>query len=556
MTATIIIHNAAILTQDPKRPRAEAIAITGNRITKVGRNKDVLALKSRATKLIDARGGTVMPGFVEAHVHLFLGAAELSNIDFSGVRGVDGLKMRFNAHAAEWPADSLIMGNQVDYGVLSATEPLTRHHLDEVAGERMLIVFAPDHHTAWANTAALKRAGILNGKELIPGHEIVMGSDGMAAGELRETLAMEPVVSLSKSTTRTRFGISTGGEPEPYPGPAEFEDDLALMRKGLAHVAKQGITSLHNMDGNLYQLELLSELERRGELTARVRVPFHFKPFMALGALERASAMAARWTGPMVSAGSVKCFMDGVIDSWTAVMRDDYADRPGWKGDPLFSQKHFNEIAIEADRRGLQIEVHAIGDGAVNMVLNGYEAARKANGKRDSRHRIEHIEVVLPSDIPRFKKLGVIASMQPPHPPGAHDFPLEPTVNRIGKAKWKYAYAWRSLKKAGAQLVFGTDWPVSDVSALRSVQAAVTRKPWGPEDVDQSMKLDETLELYTAAGAYTEFAEKSRGMLKAGMLADIAVLGADIEAVPKNDIGKIPVRHTICDGRVVWTGGK
>jgi predicted amidohydrolase YtcJ len=551
MLTSLIIHNAAILTQDPKRPRAEAIAINGNRITAVGKSRDILKLKSRGTKVIDAKGATVMPGFIESHVHLFGGGAEMSNIDFSGVRGVDGLSTTFNAQARNWPQDELIVGNSVDYTVISTDEPLTRHHLDQVAGDRPLLVFAPDHHTAWANTAALKKAGILEGRVLEPGHEIVMGTDGLAAGELRETLAIEPVSSMSKITSRARLALTTGGEPDPYPNPQDFEADLNIMRKGLAHAARHGITSLHNMDGNLYQLELLSELERRGELTARVRVPFHFKPFMPLAALERASAMTARWQGPMLTAGCVKLFMDGVLDSWTAVMHEPYADRPDWKGDPLFSQAQFNAVAIEADKRGLQIQVHAIGDGAVNMILNGYEAARKKNGKRDARHRIEHIEVVLPQDIPRFKKLGVVASMQPAHPPGAMDFPLEPTVTRIGKAKWKYAYAWRALKKAGAVLAFGTDWPVSDINPLRSVQAAVTRKPWGLEDAAHATTLSETLEFYTAAGAYTEFAENDRGMLKKGMQADIAILSGDIEKTAPHDIGKMTVSMTICDGRIV-----
>jgi predicted amidohydrolase YtcJ len=552
MPASLIIHNASVLTQDPKRPREEALAISGNRITAVGKSRDILKLKARGTKIIDANGATVIPGFVESHVHLFAGASEISNIDFSGVRGLAAIKAKFDMHANEWPVGDLIIGNQMDYAVMGVNEPLTRHHLDSVAGDRPILVFAADHHTGWANTAALKLGGILEGRTLGPGNEIVMGADGLAAGELRESQAFDPVLSQSKSAARARLGLATGGEPDPYPGATDFEADLNLMRKGLAHAAKHGITSMHNMDGNLYQLELLSELERRGELTARVRVPFHYKPFMPLAALERASAMAARWQGPMLTSSCVKIFIDGVLDSWTAVMKEPYADRPDWTSDPLLSQEHFNAVATEADRRGLQVQVHAIGDGAVNMVLNGYEAARKKNGARDSRHRIEHIEVVLPSDIPRFKKLGVVASMQPAHPPGAHDFPLEPTIHRMGKAKWKYSYAWRTLKKAGATIAFGSDWPVSDISVLRSLQAAVTRKPWGPEDVDQSMKLSEAIELYTVAGTYTEFAEKERGMLRKGMLADVAILDGDIEKTSPDAIGKMTVRATICDGRIVY----
>ena len=184
------------------------------------------------------------------------------------------------------------------------------------------------------------------------------------------------------------------------------------------------------MDGNLYTLELLAEIEAQGGLLCRNKVPFHFKNFMKTEVLEKASLMAERYRSDMLSSGLVKFFYDGVLESYTACMVDDYADRPGHKGEPLFTQEQFSQAAIDADRRKLQIAVHCIGDAAVRRVLNGYEAARKANGNRDSRHRIEHVEVITEIDIPRFLELGVIASMQPPHPPGCMDFPLEPTVSR------------------------------------------------------------------------------------------------------------------------------
>ena len=227
--------------------------------------------------------------------------------------------------------------------------------------------------------------------------------------------------------------MTTGGEPEPAPTPDEQAHDRAIMKRGLDWCASHGITSIHNMDGNLYQLELLSEIEAEGGLTAAC-IPFHFKNFMKLDALEKA-AMMGDATAERLSSGFVKFFVDGVLDCWTAVMVEDYADRPGWRGEPLFTPEQFARVAIEADRRGLQIAVHAIGDGAVRTVLDGYEAARKANGPRDSRHRIEHIEVVR-SRRPALRELGVIASMQPPHPPGAMGLPLEPTVSRIGRDRW------------------------------------------------------------------------------------------------------------------------
>jgi predicted amidohydrolase YtcJ len=218
----------------------------------------------------------------------------------------------------------------------------------------------------------------------------------------------------------------------------------------------------------------------------------------------------------------------------------------------LFSAEHFNEIAVEADRRGLQIAVHAIGDGAVTSVLNGYAAAARANGRRDSRHRIEHIEVVLPQDIERFAGLGVVASMQPPHPPGTMGLPLEPTVSLIGEERWPYSYAWQTLREAGARLAFGSDWPVSDINPMRGIHAAVTRNTWKKGLPEQRQSLAETLAGYTSDGAWTEFMEDRKGRIAHGMLADVVVLSDDIEAVDREAIDKLKPIATICDGRITY----
>jgi predicted amidohydrolase YtcJ len=284
-----------------------------------------------------------------------------------------------------------------------------------------------------------------------------------------------------------------------------------------------------------------------------VVIPFHFKNFMSLDMLEKASDLARRFRGDWLSSGVVKLFYDGVLDSWTAVMVEPYADKPGDCGEGLFTPERFREIAIEADRRGLQIAVHAIGDGAVRAVLDGYEAAQRANGRRDSRHRVEHIEVVHPDDIPRFAELGVIASMQPPHPPGCAGLPLEPTVSRIGRERWPLSYAWRTLKSAGAHLCFSSDWPVSPISPLVGVEAAVTRKPWAEGDPDQSMTLMEALSAYCTEGAYAEFKDDRKGKIKQGYLADLVVLDGDIEKVSPHQLHSLSARTTICGGRITFT---
>jgi hypothetical protein len=552
MSADLIIINGAVLTMNERLPRAEAVAISANQISGIGSNTEILSERGSGTQIIDAAGGSVIPGIVEGHMHLFAGAAEMEHLNLGGVSGFAELSARMAAYARADRSNDLLIAEQADYVIISETETLTRHHLDRIERHRPVLVYSPDHHTAWANTRALELAGLLKGKSLGPGNEIVMGADGLASGELREGEAINPVRKLARKGDRDRLGLTTGGEPDPRPTAAEFESDLEIIKRGLAHAASHGITSIHNMDGNIYTLELLEELQRRNELTARVRVPFHMKNFMPLSMLDKASAMAARCRTDMLSSGFVKMFVDGVVDSGTAVMVEDYADRPGWRGEPLFTPSQFAEVAVEADRRGLQIAVHAIGDGAVKLVLDGYEAAYRANGRRDSRHRIEHVEVIHPDDIPRFARLGVIASMQPPHPPGNHGLPLEPYLSRIGRRRWPLAFAWKALREAGARLVFGTDWPVSSIDPLWSIQSAMTRVRWSRACPDNRQTLMQALRSYTADGAYAGFMEDRLGKLKVGMLADVVIYPVDLESTDPESFKGLKPRLTICDGRVVY----
>ncbi|AZO02833.1 MULTISPECIES: amidohydrolase [unclassified Mesorhizobium] len=546
--ADLVVVNGRVLTMDDDNPAAEAIAVKDGVIIAIGSRASIEELKGPATKIVDAQGGSVLPGFIEAHMHLFGGAAELDNLHLAGVHGFDALRDAIQDFAAKRPDAKLLIGAGVDYAILP--EPVTRHDLDRIIPDRPFVMSASDHHTMWANTKALEEAGLLHGKEVGQGNEIVMGADGLAAGELRESEAFGPVLD-HYGANRARLGLE-GVEPDPHPSPSELAADRDLMHRGLEWCAKQGITSIQNMDGNFYQLELLADLEKEGRLLCRTKIPFHFKNFMKLDMLEKASRMAATYKSEWLSSGMVKVFYDGVLDSWTAVMVDDYADRPGWRGEPLFSPQHFAEVAVEADRRGLQIAVHSIGDGAVRAVLDGYQAAAKKNGRRDSRHRVEHIEVITAPDVPRFAELGVLASMQPAHPPGAMNFPLEPTISRIGRDKWPSSYAWRTLKNAGARVVFASDWPVSPVDPILSIQAAVMRKPWAEGMPDQSFSLREAIQGYTVEGAYAEFMEDRKGRLKTGYLADIVVLSADIEATAPEALHTVRPVTTICGGRVTY----
>lgn len=545
--ADILITNARVLTMDPARPTAEAVAIAGNRIIRVGSKSDVEALKAKHTRVIDAQMKTVMPGIIEGHVHLFGGAVELDTLMLNGLYGFAPIAEAVAAYRKKRPGEAVLLATGIAHEAFG--EPITRQILDRIVSDIPFIVGCFDHHTMWANTKALEAAGIMKGRPLPVGNEIVLDHNGIATGELREPAAYMLVQALTPTGGREWLGMTTGMNPEPAATPAQRELDMGFFKQGVAHAASLGITSMHNMDGNWYQLELLQKLLERGELHARVEVPFHQKNTFEIARVEEAAEMRAKYQGDMVHCDRVKIFMDGVLETYTALMLEGYPDDPANMGAPLFTAEEFNEIVTRADRHGLQVSTHAIGDGGVRRTIDGYEAAAKANGKRDSRHRIEHIEMIDPTDIPRLKELGIVASLQPVAGVGVPGNPPEPILSRVG-SKLPHAYAWQTLREAGAVIAFSSDWPVAPLSPFLGMQAAMTVVPMCPDCPPQAQSLMDTLHGFTAAGAYMEFMEDRKGILKEGYLADVVVLDADMEATPKDQIVQVRPNVTICDGRV------
>jgi predicted amidohydrolase YtcJ len=305
------------------------------------------------------------------------------------------------------------------------------------------------------------------------------------------------------------------------------------------------------MEGNMDQLTRYLAMEDAGELTMRVYVPNSIRPDTPPQALTEAVQMKNANPGGMARGGAVKFFVDGVIESYTALMLEDYAGAPGNKGDALFSLEHFTRMATEADHLGLQIFTHAIGDGAVRRTLDGYEAAQRSNGIRDSRHRVEHIEVIHEDDLPRFHQLGVIASMQPEHAPlSAQGYDVWPS--RVGPERWDQSFAWNLVRNAGAHLVFGSDWPVVTQSPFRGISAALNRRPWQDGMADHRQTLAQTLHSYTREAAFAEFMEHEKGMLKLGYLADLVLLSDDIFSVSPKEIESVSTVMTIVDGKIVY----
>lgn len=530
--ADYLFLNAAVYTADPANPHAETVAVRGNRILFVGRSADAAALRGPRTEVLDARGCSLLPGLIDSHFHLLWGSLKLDKLRLDDANSLEEIRAKIAAYAVANPQREWLEGVQLKYSAIPAGERLDRWFLDAIVADRPVYLTAFDGHTVWANSEALRRGGILHGRETPAGNEIVMdAATGTATGELREPGAFEPVRALIAPPTDV--------------------ERRAALHKGLKLCASYGLTGVHNMDGWDNSIELYAALEELGEMTLRVYVPYDIKPDTPLEKIAEAAEQKQRFEGAYVRGGAVKVFMDGVLESYTALMVDDYAGVPGNRGGALYSAEHFNAIAAEADRMGLQIFVHACGDGAVRRTLDGYAYAQCVNGRRDSRHRVEHIEVIHPDDITRFAELGVIASMQPAHClPTLHAGDV--WSSRAGAGRWRYSFAWQTLREAGALQAYGSDWPVATMDPFAGLWSGMMRELWQAGDPPQHQTLDQLIDGYTRDAAYAEFQEHEKGVLRAGMLADLVLLNQDVFAVAPAEVNEVRPVLTMVDGRAVF----
>ena len=531
--ADLILTNANVFTADTNQPRAEAVAVMGKRIVAVGQEKELLNLRSSETKMIDGMGKTLMPGIIDSHFHLYWGALNLANIQLEGIRGLAAIKRELEAYKKVHPEKQILRGSSLGYDVLPHNERLNRQHLDQIEPNIPLILVAFDFHNAWANTAALKLAGILHGADTPSNSEVVMAEDGLASGELREFEAISLVTDL-------------------MPKPSASEE-INLVKKAIHLANSYGITSLHNMNGDREEFALYRKLDEANDFPIRMYYPFRIYPDMPLSVIaDEAVYLRESYHSPKLKAGALKLFMDGVIDAFTGFMLEPYVNNRSTRGEAIYSDQHFKDIAIQADKQGLQITVHAIGDAAIRRTLDGYETALKANGKRDSRHRIEHIEFLHPDDLPRFKELGVIASMQPYHCSRPEKNYLLPYLDCLPQNRYQDCMPWESLRQSGTHLAFGSDWPVVSMNPFYGFAWAVNREPWLTGLPHEAQTLANTLLAYTKNAAYTEFAELQKGQLKEGMLADMVLLSEDIFAIPSTELENLSADLTLCDGEIVF----
>jgi predicted amidohydrolase YtcJ len=533
--ADLVLVGGKIWTGDKARPEAEAVAISRDRILLLGSDADVRALGRPATRVIDLRGRRVVPGFNDSHTHVLGGGTALSQVALKDAADEAEFGRRLKEFDAKLPRGRWLLGGNWDHDRAFAGKLPTAATIDRYVADRPVFIRRYDGHMALANTKALQIAGVTAATPDPSGGVVVRLGDGRTpSGVLRDN-AMSLVARVV---------------------PAAAEEEVAeAVHAALAEARSVGVTTLQDMDGadpatRRAYLRVLQRLARSGELTARIDLRW---PIAQAGELTE-PGFESGFGGDWLTVGGVKGFMDGSLGSSTAKMFEPYLNEPGSRGVFVTPRGRMLEMIGRADRGGLSVAVHAIGDEANATLLDLYAETSKQNGPRDRRFRIEHAQHLRPVDYPRFREIGVIASMQPYHVIDDGRW----AEGRIGPKRCASSYAYRSLLDAGARLAFGTDWPVAPLDPLPGLDAAVNRRTLGTVDgpgwfPEQKITIAEALAAYTQGSAYAAFEEKERGTLAPGKLADLVVLSRDILAPAERDhIGDTRVELTLVGGKVVF----
>jgi predicted amidohydrolase YtcJ len=535
-SADSVVVNARIYTVNPQQPWAEALAVRGEKILAVGSAREIDRYRGPNTRVIDAQGRLVLPGFTDCHIHFMEGSLGLLHVDLNGAATVGEIQKRVSAYAVAHPHEEWILGMGWTYPVFAPSGMPDRRILDEVVLDRPVLLEAYDGHTSWANSKALAMAGIT--RETADPHngKIVRDEKGEATGALLE----------SASGLVSKFA--------PKPTRAER---LAALRKGLNEANRVGLTRVHSAGGDFEWLDLYDELRHNGVLTVRQYIAYRLNPpELTPAAIEKAEQARRTYRDDWIAAGAVKTMLDGVVEAHTAAMLTPYSDDPTTSGKLFWDPAKYKEAIVELDRRGFQIFTHAIGDRAVRLALDAYERAQTKNGTKDARPRVEHIETITAADIPRFGSLGAIASFQP-----LHAYPDDDTLKiwarNAGPDRAGRAWVWHSIEATGGRLAFGSDWPVVTLSPWPGVENALTRQTtegdppggWLPKE---RISLEAAIKAYTLGAAIAGRREKTEGSLEAGKLADLIVLSQNLFEIPANQTGKTEVVLTMVGGRVVY----
>jgi len=538
-TADVVIVNARAFSADSPGRFAETVAIRGNRIQAVGTADEIAPLRGASTKIIDARGATVMPGFNDAHVHFLSGSLALDWVQLLDAETLERIQEKIRNFATTHPDQPWVLGRGWLYGAFPGGLP-TRQQLDALIPDRPAVMECYDGHTRWLNSRALDLAGITAATPDPAGGQIV-----------RDPATGEPTGVLKESAQALIDRV--------VPQPSR-EEKLAALRQGVALAHRLGVTSVQEAGVNADELKLFAALRQAGQLQLRMYVALAAAPGFGSADLDQLESVRRQFPdSDTLRLGAVKLYADGVVESHTAAMLAPYANRDT-RGNPEFATEEMNRVVTLLDGRGWQIWIHAIGDGGIRMALDAIETAQEANSPppRGRRHRLEHIEAISAADIPRFASLGIIASMQPFHASPNQNI-LEVWAINLGPERAARAWSWKSIHDRGGRLAFGTDWPVVELDPRPGIHSALTRTtaaglPKGGFVPGQRLPLHDVLAAYTAGAAYAAFDEGRTGTLTAGQLADIVIWSDDLFALPVDRVRDAEVRMTLFDGKVVFDG--
>jgi predicted amidohydrolase YtcJ len=533
--ADLVIVHGHVWTVDPENSRAEAVAVHDDRIVAVGSDREIAKWIGPATKRIDAQGKSVLPGFIDAHVHFSSGGGEVSSVQLRDANTPQEFARRIGEQAAKLPAGEWMLGGTWDHERWGGT-PLPSHDwVDSLTPDTPVFVSRYDGHMAMANALALRLAGITRDTTDPPGGTIVREKDGNPTGLLKDA-AMNLI-----------YGV--------IPPPSE-EQLLRMIHAAMDEARRFGVTSIHDISST-EDVRAYQTLAARGELTLRIYCMTPLPQWQAPATAGIRAGFGNAW----IHLGALKGFADGSLGSTTALFEKPYDDAPETSGLPnemMLPEGNMLKMALGADKAGLQLAVHAIGDKANRIMLDVYAEVAKQNGARsDRRWRIEHAQHLRPEDFARFGQLGVIASVQPYHAIDDGRW----AEKRIGHERAKTTYAFRTFLDHDVRLAFGSDWTVAPLNPMLGLYAAVTRATldgknpggWFP---GQKLTLEEAIQAYAMGSAFAEFREKEKGSLTPGKLADVVVLDSDLFAIAPEKIKDAAVRYTIVGGKVVYQARK
>jgi predicted amidohydrolase YtcJ len=529
--ADLIISNANVWTGDDAQPKAQAVAVLATRIVAVGANADVLLWRGEHTKVLDANGKLLLPGFNDAHVHFVSGGAQLDNVQLNDVTRTDEFVRRIAEMVKRTPKGEWILGGDWDETKWSPPDLPTKEMIDPVTPDNPVLVSRYDGHSALANSLALRLAGITAQTPDPPGGMIVRDAQGNPTGDLKDA-AMDQAYRVVP--------------------PLSSPQRLRAVRRALAYAASVGVTSVQTMNPDYADVAVFSELLQNGELTTRI----YAAPLITDVDDQAKIGIRHAFGGSYLRIGAVKAFADGSLGSRTAYFFDPFSDQMDNRGmlsSEMLPLSLMRDRMLKADAAGLQICTHAIGDQAISIVLDLYTDVVKAHRGAERRFRIEHAQHMAEKDFARFAQLDVIASVQPYHAIDDGRW----AEARIGHDRASRTYAFRTFLNHGVHLAFGTDWDVAPLNPLLTIYAAVTRatldgknpQGWFPE---QKLTVAEAVHAYTLGSAYAEFQEKEKGSITTGKLADMVLLSDDIFSIDPVKIRDVKVLKTIVGGKVIW----